>query len=145
MIRPFFRLVPPICVAIVLLGRTTAAVAERRQVISLDGTWQIAEGMRDRMPSRFNHQILVPGLADMAQPRFENVGNEKSHQYRQAFWYRRSFTIADPYPEAVRLKLHKAMYGTRRLSERPVPGRASAVLYAGGVRHPQFSQPARTG
>jgi hypothetical protein len=91
----------------------TAAAAERRQVISLDGTWQIAEGLRDRMPSRFDHQIPVPGLADMARPPFENVGNDRSHQYRQAFWYRRRFDVAAPYPEVVRLKLHKAMYGTR--------------------------------
>jgi hypothetical protein len=97
----------------VFLGHTAAAAAERRQVISLDGTWQIAEGWRDRMPSRFDHQIPVPGLADMAQPRFENVGNDRSHQYRQAFWYRRSFSLGGPYPEVVRLKLHKAMYGTR--------------------------------
>ena len=55
----------------------TAAAAERRQVISLDGTWQIAEGLRDRMPSRFDHQIPVPGLADMARPPFENVGNDR--------------------------------------------------------------------
>ena len=65
------------------------------------------------MPSRFDHQIPVPGLADMARPPFENVGNDKSHQYRQAFWYRRSFALDGPYPEVVRLKLHKAMYGTR--------------------------------
>jgi hypothetical protein len=78
--RPFFRFVFVLCVATVLLGRTAATAAERRQVISLDGTWQIAEGMRDRMPSRFDHQIPVPGLADMARPPFENVGNEKSHQ-----------------------------------------------------------------
>ena len=118
MTRPFFRLLPVICVAIVLLGRTAADVAERRQLLSLDGTWQIAEGLRDGMPARFDHQIPVPGLADMAQPRFENVGNEKSHEYRQAFWYHRKFTLADPYPQVVRLKLQKAMYGTRRLSER---------------------------
>jgi hypothetical protein len=111
--RPFFRFVFVLCVAIVLPGRTAATAAERRQVISLDGIWQIAEGMRDPMPSQFTHRSPVPGLADMARPPFENVGNEKSHEYRQAFWYRRSFKLDGPYPEVLRLKLHKAMYGTR--------------------------------
>ena len=112
MMTSSIRSVLAISLALVFLAQTAAA-AERRQVISLDGTWQIAEGLRDQMPSRFDHQIPVPGLADMAQPPLENVGNEKSHEYRQAFWYRRSFTLDGPCPKVARLKLHKAMYGTR--------------------------------
>ncbi len=87
--------------------------ADRRRVVSLDGTWQIAEGTSDKIPSRFERQIPVPGLADMARPPFLEVGREKSGQQRQSFCYRRSFAVATPYPEVVRLKLHKAMYGTR--------------------------------
>jgi hypothetical protein len=111
MARFFMRSALAFAVSLVSLGQAAA----ERQVISLDGTWQIAEGLRDRLPSCFDHRIPVPGLADMARPPFENVGNEKSHEYRQAFWYRRGFVLGGSYPEVVRLKLHKAMYGTRVL------------------------------
>ena len=45
-----------------------------RNVISLDGTWQIAEGAMDDVPKSFDRQTAVPGLADMAVPAFEGVG-----------------------------------------------------------------------
>jgi hypothetical protein len=103
------------CLAAVTDVHVAAAAdkPQRRQVLSLDGVWQIAEGMRDKRPSCFDRQIPVPGLADMANPPFAEVGTEKSGPYRDCFWYRRTFTVADPYPAVVRLKLHKAMYGTR--------------------------------
>ena len=50
----------------------------RRRVVSLDGVWQIAEGSGEGIPSRFDRQIPVPGLADMARPPFVEVGTEKS-------------------------------------------------------------------
>ena len=41
-----------------------------RQTISLDGTWQIAEGTMEKVPAKFSRQVPVPGLADMAVPPF---------------------------------------------------------------------------
>ena len=91
---------------------STAFAQEARTVMSLDGDWQIAEGSMDQMPSRFDHQVPVPGLVDMAKP-FVEVGTAKSGQYRQAFWYRRTFRIEGEVPAVAILKLHKAAYGSR--------------------------------
>jgi beta-galactosidase/beta-glucuronidase len=82
-----------------------------RRVISLDGAWDIAEGSMDSVPARFTHKVPVPGLVDMAKPSFEEVG--KKSEKREAFWYRRTFTLDGAVPPAAILKIHKARYGTK--------------------------------
>jgi beta-galactosidase len=82
-----------------------------RHVIDLNGIWEIAEGGMDSMPAIFGHRIPVPGLVDMAEPAFQDVG-EKSPK-RQAFWYRRTFTLNKDIPDVAILKIHKAKYGTK--------------------------------
>jgi len=82
-----------------------------RVSVSLDGTWQVEQGSMSEMPAAFTHTVAVPGLVDLAQPAFEGVG--KPSPARTAFWYRRSFTIEGPVPEAAVLKIHKACYGTQ--------------------------------
>ena len=94
-------------------GTVSGADPPGRRVICLDGTWQIAEGTMDQVPDGFEHQVPVPGLADMAEPAFEAVGTEESKQHREAFWYRRTFSLDGPAPEFARLKIHKAKFGTR--------------------------------
>ena len=84
-----------------------------RMVVSLDGTWQIAEGSMAEMPKTFAHTVPVPGLADMASPAFEGVGVKDSDPRREAFWYRRTFTVDGPLHAVAMLKIHKACYGTR--------------------------------
>ena len=91
--------------------RAAAADSNPRRVIDLNGTWQVAEGTMDSMPKQFEHTVPVPGLIDMAQPAFAEVG-KKSDQ-RQAFWYRRTFTVDGPIPAVAVLKIHKACYGTK--------------------------------
>ncbi len=96
------------------IGLGSPLKAEGRRVVSLDGTWQIAEGSMDRMPSQFGHHVPVPGLVDMTQPAFTDVGNEKeSGKHRQAFWYRRTFEVDGPIPAVATLKIHKAKYGIK--------------------------------
>jgi beta-galactosidase len=85
----------------------------QRQTICLDGSWQVAEGSQDKQPKRFEAVVPVPGLVDMARPAFAEVGTAKSNALRQAFWYRRTFTLDGPIPASARLKLHKAMFGTK--------------------------------
>jgi len=92
---------------------TTARAEGTREVVSLDGTWQIAEGTLEELPKSFDRQTPVPGLADMATPAFEGVGVKDQDPRRQAFWYRRTFTIEGPVPAVALLKFHKARYGTR--------------------------------
>jgi hypothetical protein len=82
-----------------------------RQVVCLDGEWQIEQGGMDAVPAAFSHTIVVPGLVDMAQPAFAEVG--KKSELREAFWYRRTFTLDGPVPAVAILKIHKAQYGTK--------------------------------
>ena len=49
-----------------MVSLTALAAETPRQVISLDGTWQIAEGSLDKPPPEFNRTVAVPGLADLA-------------------------------------------------------------------------------
>ncbi|MEI7899843.1 MAG: hypothetical protein WCK89_06290 [bacterium] len=94
---------------------------ELRKTISLDGTWQIAEGGMDKAPGEFGRTVPVPGLVDMAQPAFVGPGPSLTHldkffqkdPRRDAFWYRRTFTLAGPVPAAATLKVAKVMFGSR--------------------------------
>ena len=94
--------------------------AAPRKSISLDGLWNAAQGAADAIPERFDHRVPVPGLLDMAEPPFEDVG-QKSER-RQAFWYRRTFEVEGELPEIAILKLHKAKYGTRVYLNRRLVG-----------------------
>ncbi len=78
---------------------------------SLDGLWQVAEGSMDTIPTTFNHTLPVPGLIDMAKPAFAEVGARSER--REAFWYRRTFSIEGPAPTIAVLKVNKAKYGTK--------------------------------
>jgi beta-galactosidase len=105
-----------VALAAVLAATSLRAVPARaaradRQVIRLDGTWQIAEGSMDKIPQTFAHRIAVPGLVDMAQPAFDQVGRRSGQ--REAFWYRRTFTVNGPVPPIAVLKIRKAKYGTK--------------------------------
>ncbi|MDR2676364.1 MAG: hypothetical protein LBC18_16255, partial [Opitutaceae bacterium] len=94
-----------------------------RRVVSLDGAWQIAEGGMAQPPaaSAFNRTVSVPGLVDMARPAFEAVAPPVANRRqlpqkdprRDAFWYRRVFTLDGPVPPAATLKIGKAMFGAR--------------------------------
>ncbi|HEX2971737.1 MAG TPA: discoidin domain-containing protein [Tepidisphaeraceae bacterium] len=94
-----------------ILIATVASAQELRTTLSLDGTWEIAQGTLDRQPERFEHHVPVPGLVDMAQPAFAEVGVKS--QLRQAFWYRKTFNLDRSVPAVAQLKIHKAAYGTR--------------------------------
>ena len=98
-----------------------------RQSFSLDGTWQIAEGRLDSVPEDFSRTVPVPGLVDMAEPAFQRPPLQQawmggaSIDYssktfkdpnRDAYWYRREFNL-DSVAPYMRLKIHKAMFGTK--------------------------------
>ncbi|OAM89770.1 hypothetical protein OH491_18030 [Termitidicoccus mucosus] len=93
-----------------------------RHVVSLDGAWQIAEGGMEQPPAAaFSRTVPVPGLVDMARPAFDNPGPPVADRRqfpqkdpkRDAFWYRRAFTLDGPVPPAATLKIGKAMFGAR--------------------------------
>ena len=92
-----------------------------RRTLNLDGTWQIAEGTKDAPSTQFNRTVPVPGLVDLAQPPFIEPGPKVTSRdsitqkdpRREAFWYRRTFTLAGPLSPVATLKVGKALFGTR--------------------------------
>jgi beta-galactosidase len=122
----FMRKFVLIAIAIISLGMSagnlSAGVNSARQVIRLDGTWQVAEGKMDLAPAEFEHTVPVPGLVSLAVPAFSDPPGPKvadRQKYaqkdpeRDAFWYRRTFRLEQPSPAVALLKVRKAMYGTR--------------------------------
>jgi len=82
-----------------------------RRVVSLDGSWQVSQGAMDSVPASFPHVVPVPGLLDLAEPAFQDVG--KPSPLREAFWYRREFSLEGAVPQVAILKIHKARYTSR--------------------------------
>ena len=101
----------------------------KRETISLNGIWQIAEGQKDVIPEKFERTVPVPGLVTLAEPSFINpapsipdtVTFKNKLRYflqleeseRETYWYRRTFILKRNIPEVVLLKVAKAMFGTR--------------------------------
>ena len=116
-VLPFFG----IFAAILFQSLEASAAGPLRNVISLDGSWQIAEGNLTNEPAAFHRTVPVPGLVDMAKPQFLEPGPKvgkrdrlpQKDPRRDAFWYRRTFTVAGPVPAVATLKIAKAMFGTR--------------------------------
>ncbi|MBN2377274.1 MAG: hypothetical protein JXD22_12790 [Sedimentisphaerales bacterium] len=104
-----FLLTSVMLLSLLLTGRQICFA--QRKVVSLDGYWQIEQGEMDEIPDSFSHTIPVPGLVDMAEPLFTEVGIDSRH--RQAFWYRNEFSIDGNVPDVARLMIHKAKYGMR--------------------------------
>ncbi len=109
-------------VGLSLQAGSPAQTAESRHVLSLDGTWQIADGRMDAAPARFERTVPVPGLASLATPPFADPPGPKVAERgrfpqkdprRDAFWYRRVFRFEGPVPAVARLKVPKAMFGSR--------------------------------
>jgi beta-galactosidase len=110
--------------AALCLAALTANAADQpsRQVLSLDGLWQIAEGAMDRPPAAFGRTVPVPGLVSLATPAFADPPGPKvadrgrvpqKDPKRDAFWYRRIFLFEQSTPAVAVIKVHKAMFGTR--------------------------------
>ena len=119
----YFTLLTAVATLLPVLA-TTARAEQARRVIALDGVWQIAEGKMDAPPmasEAFARTVPVPGLVSLATPAFVEPGPkvQDRKEYRQkdprrdAFWYRRTFKIDGAIPAVAKLKVSKAMFGTR--------------------------------
>jgi hypothetical protein len=137
---PVWSYAPPaVCAAgVLLLTCLGLSVRAERVTVSLDGQWQIEDGKSaDEIPSAFTHTGPVPGMANLAQPPFENVDRffsreqlanrirwklsppawlteywqGKVDQDRNYFWYRTTFRAPAARQVAV-LKINKAQFGT---------------------------------
>ena len=131
-----------------LVASPAAAAPQTRTTVSLDGTWEVDDGVEpDRPPTTFSHTVPVPGLVHSALPLFPDVDKFTSKQtlsslvyydrYSQAaydklgdirgipgqkrkyFWYHKRFTAPAARATAI-LKIGKAQFGT--------------IVYLNGVR-----------
>jgi hypothetical protein len=104
---------PSFVACIFLLFGSPAANAHgrERQTVDLDGQWDVAQGVMETIPAQFPAKVPVPGLIDIAQPGFTEVG-VKSRQ-RDAFWCRTTFKIDGPVPAVATLRIAKAFFGTK--------------------------------
>ncbi|MCW5981060.1 MAG: hypothetical protein KIT09_23460 [Bryobacteraceae bacterium] len=127
---------PKLTFVVVCLAAAACLRAER-VTLSLDGEWEIADSeAAGPMPASFNRKAPVPGLANLANPSFEDVdlfdsrevisnrirrgllppsaavkNAGVSRQKRNYFWYRRSFQAPARKQVAI-LKINKAQFGT---------------------------------
>ena len=122
-----------VLLAIFLIATLVSVSAEERRTISLNGNWRIAEGSLDEMPTRFYRRITVPGLVDMAVPRFSDVGQKSA--LREAFWLQKKFKIEGDIPKVALLKIHKAKYGTKVFLNGHSIGESENVLVVGLGAH----------
>ncbi|MBM2845809.1 MAG: glycoside hydrolase family 2, candidate beta-glycosidase [Bacteroidetes bacterium] len=77
-----------------------------RTLLSLNGGWQIAPGRKDAPPTHWDHEVVVPGLIDLAAPRYD----WSVHEYH---WYRTTFAIpATNRSDLAFLRIEQAMFGT---------------------------------
>lgn len=96
-------------------------VQEKRNYISLSGTWEVAESLDNEVPSDFSRRIPVPGLMDLAQPPFDSSGctyldlgredTVQPYSRRNYFWYKKTFELNCDSKEFAILKLHKVKFG----------------------------------
>jgi beta-galactosidase len=113
-----------LCLAAVqtIHAEDAAEATAARRIISLDGTWQLAEGTAGQRPAQFDRQVPVPGLVDLSMPAFDpqrfadrkaNSGPASDGALKDsAFWYRREFTLEGDVPAVASLLVRKAAYGS---------------------------------
>jgi beta-galactosidase len=129
---------PILLTCLLPLAFLSPSARAERVTVSLDGTWEIEDGKSATdIPTAFTHTGPVPGMANLAQPPFENVDRflareqlasrirlklsppewlteywqGKVDQDRNYFWYKTTFRA--PAARAVALlKINKAQFGT---------------------------------
>ena len=91
--------------------------AGQRKIINLNGFWDCEpSGEEERVPDAFNHQVMVPGLVDMAYPLLPWVTPDRSVPPAPDFqyvYYKKDVAISGDVPETALLKINKAAYGKK--------------------------------
>ena len=63
------------------------AAMSQREITDLNGNWDIEESISaEKIPSKFNHQVQVPGLVNTANPGFNGVDKFYSKEYYSNSW-----------------------------------------------------------
>lgn len=97
--------------AVLGLWNCQQKIREHRDIISLNGEWQLAEGNRDQIPKLYERTVVVPGTVDMATPPFDSVGYVSSK--RSHFWYKTTFEGPLKERANAQLKFYKAKFGIK--------------------------------
>jgi beta-galactosidase len=84
---------------------------ELRNIINLNGKWDISESKTSTLPVKYTNSTVVPGLVDRTETPFDSVGFKCSK--RNFYNYHRTFKLPHNLPAKALLKIHKASYGTR--------------------------------
>jgi len=82
----------------------------QRNTVSLNGQWQLDEGTAEKIPENFRYSVPVPGLVDLANTTFEEVGLKS--EKREVFWYRKVFEVREK-RDVTFLKIYQSMYGAK--------------------------------
>jgi len=62
-------------------------VHSSKYTFSLNGIWEIEESVSaEKVPSKFQHKVEVPGLANLAVPAFDKVDKFYSKEYYGNYW-----------------------------------------------------------
>ena len=122
------RYMPALLLALIFCLAAGAQQSPGRNTLSLNGTWTIAEGSMNKVPSSFPHTVPVPGLVTLAVPAFAGAGPRANYaptatnmersrlvkdERREAFWYKRNFRLEAAVPAVAVLRIAKAMFGAK--------------------------------
>jgi len=94
---------------IIILISCNSHSETNRNIVSLNGTWEIAQSIDTTTPNSYTKTINVPGLMDLAEPEFDSTGVKSG--LRNYFWYKRKIRIDNERTDLVYLKVHKAKFG----------------------------------
>jgi Beta-galactosidase/beta-glucuronidase len=82
---------------------------DNRQVISLNGEWQITK-TDGNLPEAFNSVLSIPGLVDMASPSLDTLGTLYPDGW---YWHKRQLQLEEIDFDKIELKIFKAKYHTK--------------------------------
>jgi hypothetical protein len=73
--------------ALLLIIWISVPVFSQREVLNLNGTWDIEESTSAlKVPAKFLHKTEVPGLANSAKPAFGGIDKFYSKEYYSNYW-----------------------------------------------------------
>ncbi len=83
--------------------------APKRQIVKLDGDWQVAK-TDGALPESYPSIVRVPGLTDLAVPPLDTAGTFYTNTW---YWHKRVFDSESADYDKAELKIYKAKYHTK--------------------------------
>ena len=89
---------------------STSCTNDKRQMIRLDGKWDIVKTDGEFPVGTFTSTVSVPGLVDLAVPALDTAGTRYPDGW---YWHKRQFNLKNTDFEKIELKIFKARYYTK--------------------------------